>query len=98
MFLEYHKKKSFYDNLYKNLDKLDEKYLITEITQTPDFLEGEIFIDVLRDINKSMTENVNKYKYLQQDYKEYIQLWIHDIKIPISAGKMVIENNKIKLL
>ena len=41
-----------------------------------------------------MNENVNKYKYLQEDYKEYIELWIHEIKIPIAASKMVIENNK----
>ena len=33
-------------------------------------------------------------KYLQDDYKEYIELWIHEIKIPISASKMIIENNK----
>ena len=41
-----------------------------------------------------MLENVNKYKYMTEDYKEYIELWIHEIKIPISASKMVIENNK----
>ena len=41
-----------------------------------------------------MLENVNKYKYMTEDYKEYIELWIHEIKIPIAASKMVIENNK----
>ncbi len=41
-----------------------------------------------------MLENVDKYKYLQEDYKEYIELWIHEIKLPIAAGKMIIENNK----
>lgn len=29
-----------------------------------------------------------------EDYKDYIELWIHEIKIPIAASKMVIENNK----
>ena len=42
-----------------------------------------------------MLENVNKYKYMQEDYKEYIELWIHEIKIPIATSKMIIENNKI---
>ncbi len=41
-----------------------------------------------------MLENVNKYKYLTEDYKEYIELWIHEIKTPIAASKLVIENNK----
>ena len=41
-----------------------------------------------------MLENVNKYKYIQEDYKDYIELWIHEIKIPIAASKMVIENNR----
>ena len=41
-----------------------------------------------------MLENVNKYKYMLEDYKEYIELWIHEIKYPIATSKMVIENNK----
>ena len=92
--IEYFKKKKFYDNLLKILDELEEKYLITEIINTPNFLEGKILKNTLEQIDKSMLENVNKYKYMTEDYKEYIELWIHEIKIPISASKMVIENNK----
>ena len=92
--IEYFKKKKFYDNLLNMLEKLDEKYLITEIIKTPNFLEGQIFKNSLEQIDKSMLENVNKYKYMTEDYKEYIELWIHEIKIPIATSKMVIENNK----
>ena len=92
--IEYFKRKKFYDNLLKMLEELDEKYLITEIIKTPNFLEGQIFKNSLEQIDKSTLENVNKYKYMTEDYKEYIELWIHEIKIPISASKMVIENNK----
>lgn len=92
--IEYFKRKKFYDNLLKILEELDEKYLITEIIKTPNFLEGQIFKNSLEQIDKSMLENVNKYKYMTEDYKKYIELWIHEIKIPIATSKMVIENNK----
>ena len=92
--IEYFKRKKFYDNLLKILEELDEKYLITEIIKTPNSLEGQIFKNSLEQIDKSMLENVNKYKYMTEDYKEYIELWIHEIKIPIATSKMVIENNK----
>ena len=92
--IEYFKRKRFYDNLLNMLEELDEKYLITEIIKTPNFLEGKIFKNSLEQIDKSMLENVNKYKYMTEDYKEYIELWIHEIKIPIATSKMVIENNK----
>lgn len=91
---EYFKKKNFYNKLQKILEELDEKYLITEIIESPNFIDGKILKNILEQINKSMIENVNTYKYLTEDYKEYIELWIHEIKLPIAASKMVIENNK----
>ena len=48
----------------------------------------------MQEAGKSMLENVNTYKRLQEDYKEYIELWIHEIKIPIATSKLIIENNK----
>lgn len=83
--LEYFKKKSFYNHLFTILNELEEKYLVTEIIKTPNFLEGKILKSLLEQIDKSMLENVNRYKYLQEDYKEYIELWIHEIKIPIAS-------------
>ncbi len=85
LLIEYTRKKKFYANLSNTLNDLDEKYLITEIINTPNFIEGKILKSTLTQINKSMLEHVNKYKYLQEDYKEYIELWIHEIKIPIAS-------------
>lgn len=93
-FIEYTRKKNFYNNLRAKIEDLDDKYLIAEIVQTPNFTEGKILKTILQETGKSMLENVNNYKYLQEDYKEYIELWIHEIKLPISAGKMIVENNK----
>ena len=94
IFAEYLNKKRYYENVLKILNELNEKYLITEIIKTPNFIEGKIQKEILEQVNKSMLEQVNKYKYSQEDYKEYIELWIHEIKIPLATSKMIVENNK----
>ena len=94
---EYQIKKRYYDELQKTIDELDEKYLITEIMKTPNFIEGKILKNILGQVDKSMHEQVNKYKYLQEDYKEFIELWIHEVKLPLTTSKMIIENNKNKV-
>ena len=95
--IEFYKKKNFYNKLKEDLEDLTEKYLISEIINTPDFTEGKILKEVIQETGKSMLENVNIYKRNQEDYKEYIELWIHEIKIPIATSKLIIENNKSKV-
>ena len=92
--IEYKRKKHYYSKLMNNMTELKEKYLISEIIKTPNFIEGKILKEVLQDTSKSMLENVNYYKNIQEEYKEYIELWIHEVKIPIAASKLIIENNK----
>ena len=92
--IEYKRKKDFYNQVIKRMEDLNEKYLISEIIKTPNFIEGKILKGILKDTGKSMLENVNYYKNIQEDYKEYIELWIHEVKIPIAASKLIIENNK----
>lgn len=94
MLIEYYSKKSYYNNLLEKLDELDQKYLLSEVISKANFQDGNLFKEILEETGKSMLENVNKYKYAQEDYKEYIELWIHEIKTPISASKLIIENNK----
>lgn len=91
---EYKRKQHFYNQLKNNMEELHEKYLISEIIKNPNFTEGKILKEVIQDAGKSMLENVNDYKRIQEEYKEYIELWIHEVKIPIAASKMIIENHK----
>ncbi len=92
--IEYKRKKDYYNQLLRDMEELREKYLISEIIKTPNFIEGKILKEVLKDTGKSMLDNVNYYKNIQEEYKEYIELWIHEVKIPIAASKLIIENNK----
>ena len=94
IFVEYKRKQHFYNQLKKNMEELNEKYLISEIIKNANFSEGKIFKEVMQDAGKSMLENVNYYKRIQEEYKEYIELWIHEVKIPIATSKLIIENNK----
>jgi len=83
--VEYARKKYFYDNLLSSLDHLDKKYLVTEILQKPNFYEGEILYTALYEIDKAMVEEICTYKYSIEDFKEYIEMWVHEVKIPLSS-------------
>lgn len=60
----------------------------------PDFYEGEIFYQTLYEINKSMIENIKEYTLSINDFKEYVEMWIHEVKIPISSLTLLNHNHK----
>ena len=91
---DYFRKYKFYKKILNTLDKLDKKYLILEILNKPNFYDGEIFYQILYDINKSMIENVKEYNLSITDFKEYVEMWIHEVKIPVASLTLLIHNNK----
>lgn len=91
---DYNRKFSYYNKVISLLQDLDKKYLLPVLIESPNFLEGQILYDVLSITDKSMNEEVNKYIFSQEEYKEYIDMWVHEIKTPISSSKLIIENNK----
>lgn len=97
-FSEYYSKKNFYEDILGKLEQLEEKYLIVEMLNSANFTEEELLRTILQEAGKSMTEQVNAYRYIQEEYKDYIELWIHEIKLPIATSKMIIENNRNEVL
>ena len=92
-YMEYHAKKSFYDDVMGTLDQFEDKYMIVEMLPQTQFTEEELLKQILQDSNKAMLEKVNSYKHILTEYKDYIELWIHEIKLPIATARMMIENN-----
>lgn len=92
-YMEYYSKKAFYDDVMGTLEQLEDKYMIVEMLPQAQFAEEELLELVLQDSNKAMLEKVNSYKHILLEYKDYIELWIHEIKLPIATARMMIENN-----
>ncbi|MEG0327242.1 MAG: sensor histidine kinase [Erysipelothrix sp.] len=90
---EYGRRAVYYQELLSNLETLDQKYLISELVQIPNFMDGVILHDILKQSNKSMVDQVRTYQTLQEDYKEYIELWIHEVKTPLSGAKLMVSNH-----
>jgi len=91
--IEYVTKHGFYNKLMTQLDTLDQKYLLSSIMPEPNFLEGEILQEVLVTSNKAMNDQIAQYKISSEEYKEYIETWVHEVKTPIASSKLIIENN-----
>lgn len=92
---EYLRKKKFYNEMYNILEGLDQKYLLTEMKLNPNFAEGEILMDVMYEVDRSMKERLNEIEQSYVEFKEYLEMWIHQIKIPISAIKLMNYNGNI---
>lgn len=91
---DYFNRKKYYDNLFKNLDGLDKKYFIAEILESGDFIESNIIYSVLEECTKSMKDEVEDLKRNINDYKEYIETWVHEIKTPIASARLILENDE----
>ena len=88
------RRKKFYDKFLNDLDLLDQKYLITEMLEKPNFYEGQILYDAIYEIDKSMAEKIKEYSLSIADFKEYIEMWIHEVKLPLASLNLIVHNHK----
>lgn len=93
----YGRKYKFYQQISNHMDKLDQKYMLSELLDEPNFQEGEIIYHCLSVCNKSMNDKISEYRRQSDSYREYIEMWIHEVKTPLSAAKLMIENHPSKV-
>ncbi len=94
LFYDYFRKRKFYEELLDKLYSLDKKYLLIEMLLEPNFLEGKILYDVLDEVNKNEHDLISKLKNKQEDFKEYIELWIHEVKLPLASLTLINRKDK----
>lgn len=94
--IDYLRKKGFYTKLLFQIEQLDKSYLVLEMLEKPNFYEGRLLYQALYAINKSMIEVIKQYEYEIDDFKEYVEMWIHEVKIPISSLMLMFHNHKEK--
>lgn len=94
MGISYAGRKKQMDKLLKMTEDLKERYLIVELMKTPERADDQVFYQVLKLAEKSMLECIGTVRLERKEYKEYIEQWVHEVKTPITAMKLLCENNR----
>lgn len=84
--------------LLETLDSLDQKYLIAEIAEQPETEIEKIYFCLMKTALKSMTDEVAEVRRLNVEYKDFIEQWIHEIKVPVTGIQLLCENNKTEIM
>lgn len=75
-------------------EQLEERYLIPEIMTVPDKADDRVFYQIMKMAEKSMLEKIGEIHSERKEYKEYIEQWIHEVKTPITAMRLLCENDR----
>lgn len=94
LFFDYRKIKKQSIKIKSLTDNLEEKYLISEVLKKPKDIKGEAYYYALKKASKSMNDEISKLEHKYQDYREYIESFVHEVKTPISALLLYSDNHK----
>jgi len=71
------------------LEGLDQKYLFAECVPTPRSLYERRLFELTRRAGRAMTGAVSDARAAQREYREYVEGWVHEIKTPITAARLI---------
>ena len=97
LYVVYYMRKRYLDKLLIMAEQLEERYLIPEIMTMPEKADEQVFYQIMKMSEKSMLEKIGEIQNERKEYKEYIEQWIHEVKTPITAMKLLCENNRSPL-
>lgn len=95
---DYWKRKHFYDDVMDKLNHLSQKYLLVELMEHPTFLEGELLYQILLETDKDMNEHIKTYERKLKQFKEYLEMWVHEVKTPLARSFLLLPKEEKKNL
>lgn len=90
---EYFRQKKKSKKIISLVDNVSEKYLISEIIKEPLEMENKAYYYALKQACKSMNDRIGELEKENAEYQEYVESFVHEIKTPISALSLALENN-----
>lgn len=85
-------RKRYIEKLLSMTEQLEDRYLIAELMDEPVRADDQGFYQILKMAEKSMLERVGIIQQDRKEYREYIEQWVHEVKTPITAMKLLCEN------
>lgn len=87
-------RRKYFNCMEENLKNLDKPYLLSEVMPGSHRLEDKLYRRFLRISNKSVIDAVHRLETQQQEYRDFIENWIHEVKLPITTMQLMCDNWK----
>lgn len=94
---DYHRKNRRRKELCAIIDSMEKRYLMHEMLPKGANHEEAFYRRLLYLGNKSMLEEIGTVQRSRREYQDYVEQWVHEIKTPIAAMKLSIENQQVSL-
>lgn len=90
--IEYARRRRFLRQLGRAAEELESPAWVQEMVQCPTYAEGELEYEVLRRVGKAACDEVAEGRRQTDDYRDYIESWVHEAKLPLAAAHLILEN------
>lgn len=94
LFLAWRQRSRYFHEIFQVLDSLDKPYLISEVMPDSWRLEDRLYRMILRKSNKSVIDAIHHMETESTEYKEFIENWIHEVKLPLTTMNLMCDNRK----
>ena len=84
--IEYARRRRFLRQLERAAEELESPAWVQEMVQCPTYAEGELEYEVLRRVGKAACDEVAEGRRQTDDYRDYIESWVHEAKLPLAAA------------
>lgn len=89
--IEYARRRRFLRQLERAAEELESPAWVQEMVQCPTYAEGELEYEVLRRVGKAACDEVAEGRRQTDDYRDYIESWVHEAKLPLAAAHLILE-------
>lgn len=80
--------------LEKLIEELPDKYLLGEVLPAPSGLVERRYYRAIREISRSAVGVAEQARKEKEDYCDYVESWIHEMKTPLTACSLILANDR----
>lgn len=90
LILDYRRRARFYHEAADLVGNLASACHFPSLIEEPGFLEGRMAYGVGASLARLSNAELGAAQASAQNYREYVELWIHEVKTPIAAAKLML--------
>ena len=89
LLVDYLRQRRFYRQLLEAARNMQGPLQLSAWVHEPEFPEGRIAFQLMEQMEVQATGHIAHVQRQSQEYRDYIELWVHETKMPLAAAQLI---------